>query len=190
MMKLHELPDREPNEEVVLFLRRHWIELVRIFLFSGLLLLVPVACLTALTFGGVEVFANPLSGAIAAVVISVYAFVVLILTMTEFTDYWLDSWIVTTERVIDIEQLGLFNRTISEVHLSQIQDVTSETKGFLATFLTYGNVFVQTAAERERFEFKNIDNPDDVKLRISELTKVCKTHHHHPKADPDVTKEL
>jgi membrane protein YdbS with pleckstrin-like domain len=192
MMQLAHLPDSEPGEEVVLFLRRHWIDLVRIFLFTSLLIVVPIVSLTALTLGGVEVFENPLAGALATVILSTYAVIVLVLTITELTDYWLDSWIVTTERVIDIEQLGLFNRVVSEVHLSQIQDITSETRGFLATFLTYGNVFVQTAAEKERFQFKNIDNPDQVKFKISELTEVCKTHHHHTKtgAKPDFTKEM
>ncbi len=183
MMQLNHLPDSEPGEEVVLFLRRHWIDLVKVFLFTSLLILVPVFALTVLTFGGIQVFENPLGGALAAVILSTYAMIVLILTITELTDYWLDSWIVTTERVIDIEQLGLFNRVLSEVHLSQIQDITSETRGLFGTFLTFGNVFVQTAAEKERFQFKNIDNPDQVKLKISELTQICKIHHHHAKTE-------
>lgn len=178
-MPLHHLPNSQPGEEVVLFLRRHWIDLVKVFLFTSLLILVPVFALAALLFGGVQVFENPLSGGLAAVILSTYAVIVLTLTITEMTDYWLDSWIVTTERVIDIEQLGLFNRTLSEVHLSQIQDITSETKGFLGTFLTFGNVHVQSAAEKKRFEFKNIDNPDKVKITISELANTCKVHHKH-----------
>lgn len=182
MMSLSPLPDQEPGEEVILFLRRHWIELLRIFLFTGLLLAIPAIILVVLNLTGATVFSKPDTGAIGAVLLSGYLLMVLILTITELTDYWLDTWIVTTERVIDIEQLGLFNRVVSEVHLAQIQDVTSETVGVLGTFLTYGNVFVQTAAERERFEFKYIDNPDDVKIKLSDLTKTCKTTHHHPDA--------
>lgn len=181
-MRLHELPDQEPGEEVVLFLRRHWIDLVKIFLFTSALIIVPVIVLGFLTYTGSLIFEDPVWGAVGGVLLSGYLLIVLILTLTELTDYWLDVWIVTTERVIDIEQLGLFNRVVSELHLDQIQDITSETHGFLSTFMTFGDVYVQTAAEKVRFQFKNIDNPDEVKLTISELTKTCKGTHRHARS--------
>ena len=49
----------------------------------------------------------------------------------EFTDYYLDTWIVTTERIISIEQKGLFERTASELDLISVQDATAEVHGFL-----------------------------------------------------------
>jgi membrane protein YdbS with pleckstrin-like domain len=179
MMRLDHLPNSEPSEEVVLFLRRHWIDLLRIFVFSSVLLLVPVVVLTILAFTGSTLLVDPLWGAVGSLVLSSYLFIILIITITEITDYWLDVWIVTNERIINIEQHGLFKRLVSEVKLDQIQDITSETLGFLETFLTYGDVYVQTAANKERFQFKNIDNPDDVKVKISELSKTCQTNHHH-----------
>lgn len=179
MLCLDKLPNSEPQETVKLSLRRHWIDLLRIFVFTSAMLLVPVAIGVALNLGDVEVLRHPVWGPVSILVLVSYLLIVHALTLTEITDYWLDVWIVTNERVINAEQQGLFNRLVSEVHLMQIQDITSETKGFLETFLTYGDVYVQTAAERERFRFKNVDNPDEVKITISRLVAECKTTHNH-----------
>lgn len=178
-MDLKNLPNCLENETVVLFLRRHWIDLLRIFGVSGGLFFLPLLVGGILNFSNPEIFFHPFWGPMFVVILLSYFLIVLVLTLTELTDYWLDVWIVTTERIINTEQHGLFNRVVSEVYLSQIQDITSETKGYLATFLTYGDVFIQTAAERERFQFKNIDNPDDVKIAISGLAKTCKGTHKH-----------
>ncbi|MFZ2681679.1 MAG: PH domain-containing protein [Patescibacteria group bacterium] len=181
MLCLDELPNSLPEEEVQIFLRRHWIELLRIALFIGLMLLVPVVVIGFTNFAGIPIGQHPFWGPVSALMLASYLLIVFTLAITEITDYWLDVWIVTNERVINSEQHGLFNRLASEVQLEQIQDITSETKGFLETFLTYGDVYVQTAGERERFRFKNVDNPDDVKITISDLVRTCKnTHHHNP----------
>jgi hypothetical protein len=177
MMDLATLPNRLPNEKVVLFLRRHWIDVLRIFFISGALFILPVIIGTVIEIGNPDLIIHAFWGPALTATLFAYLLVVLILTLTELTDYWLDVWIVTDERIINTEQHGLFNRVVSEVYLSQIQDVTSETKGYLGTFLTYGDVYVQTAAERERFQFKGIDNPDDVKIAITGLAKACKARH-------------
>lgn len=182
MIHLDHLPNSQPQEVVKIFLRRHWIDLLKIFLFSGVMLLVPVAIFVLSNVVDAHLFAHPFWGPLGALMLFGYLLIIYCITLTEVTDYWLDVWIVTTERIINAEQHGLFNRLVSEVHLEQIQDITSETKGFLETFLTYGDVYVQTAGEKERFRFKNVDNPDDVKITISELVTACKnTHHHDPK---------
>lgn len=179
MMNLDTLPNKLPNETIVLFLRRHWIDLLRIFFFSAILFVMPLATGTLIAFANPDLLTNAFWGPALTAMLFAYLLVVFVLTCTELTDYWLDVWIVTNERIINTEQLGLFNRVVSEVYLYQIQDVTSETKGLIATFLTYGNVYVQTAAERERFQFKHIDNPEDVKIAITGLSKTCKANHHH-----------
>lgn len=178
-MNLKMLPNQEPHEEVVIFLRRHWIDFLKIVLYTGALVAVPFLVLLAMRMMNVDLTASPLLQPLMTVAIAAYALIVFTITITEVTDYWLDTWIVTTERIIDIKQLGLFKRLVSEVHLHQIQDITSETSGLLETFLTYGDVFIQTAGTKERFQFINIDNPNDVKVQISELVKNCKGKHGH-----------
>ena len=91
-------------------------------------------------------------------------------------------WIVTNERIIDIEQRGLFRRTTSELHLAAIQDVTSDVHGILQIGLDYGDVFIQTAGETGRFNFKNIPHPEKIKQRVLQL--VDEDRKRHKVSDP------
>ena len=83
--------------------------------------------------------------------------------------YYLNMQIITNQRIVDITQDSLIHHTISELHLSHIEDVTAEVDGLLGTFLDYGNVYVQTAAETERFVFDRVPNPTAVEKMILDL---------------------
>jgi hypothetical protein len=80
-------------------------------------------------------------------------------------------WVITNERIINIEQEGLFKRTTSELDLASVQDATSEVRGFLQTMFSYGNVFVQTAGEKGRFHFKNIPYPERIQEVVMRLVQ-------------------
>jgi uncharacterized membrane protein YdbT with pleckstrin-like domain len=84
-------------------------------------------------------------------------------------DYYFDVWIVTNQRIVNIEQKGMFSRVVSELELEKIQDVTTDVRGVIPTFLNYGDLMVQTAAERERFRFRKVPDPYAVKDLIMKL---------------------
>ena len=93
-----------------------------------------------------------------------YAFLVWI-------DYYFDVCIITNERIVNIEQKGLFAREVSELKFSNIQDVTSAVDGFFPTILNFGDVYIQTAAEQERFVFRQIPDPYAVKDMVMKLSQ-------------------
>lgn len=171
MFHLDHLPDQRENEHVVLFLRRHWVALFAIVVAFLFLIGIPLL-LGWFFFDMVEVWlSHPVLGPLLVLVASMYILSIWLFAFLEFTDYYLDTWIVTNERIINIEQEGLFHRTASELDLAAVQDTTAEIRGMFQTMLTYGNVFVQTAAEKSRFHFKNIDNPEHVKEIINKLVE-------------------
>jgi len=88
------------------------------------------------------------------------------------TMYTLDVWIVTDKRIIDSTQHGFFNRIVSELHISRIQDVSVDVHGVIETFLKFGNLQIQTAGTEEKFKFMQIPNPGKVKDEIAKLTSV------------------
>lgn len=55
-----------------------------------------------------------------------------------------NMFIITTHRIIDIDQKTLFHRDVSEVTHDKIEDVTGSRSGLFPTMLKYGNVHVQT----------------------------------------------
>lgn len=98
-----------------------------------------------------------------------WAMFIWILFFILWIDYYFDVWIVTNKRIVNINQKGLFVRNVSELELENIQDITTEVKGVIPTFLNYGDVFIQTAAEKERFVFQNVPDPYKVKDLIMNL---------------------
>ena len=95
----------------------------------------------------------------------------------QFIDYYLDVSVITNTRIVDVEQTGLFGRTISELDLYKVQDVTSEVKGFWRSLFQYGFVYVQTAGETQRFVFENIPNAHAVRKQILELVDANRRLH-------------
>lgn len=177
MLDPKHLPNQRPDERVELFVRRHWFAVVRILIVFLLLLLVPAIALAVFWNVVATWLAHPFVGPIVALLASVYLLSAWLLVFVEYTDYYLDTWIVTNERIFNIEHHGLFHRVASELHLSQVEDVTAETNGVLHTLFGYGDVYVQTAAERVRFYFKDIDDPEIVKQKILLLAHEDRKRH-------------
>lgn len=115
---------------------------------------------------------------------TIYALSVWLFFYTAFVNYFLDMWIVTNDRIIDIRQQGLFSRIIAELDLFRVQDVTSECHGVFATMFDYGNVFIQTAGEKERFVFYNIPRPHKIREAIISLADEDRKFH-----NADIKKE-
>jgi len=163
-------PDRRPNEEVVMLLRRHWHSILRSFLLLVAEFFLPL--ITIFAFFSYTDFVFEKESPIGIMIIlggSAYYLFIWLFFFSHWIDYYLDVWVVTNQRILNIEQEGLFSRTISELNIEMIQDVTSEMKGKLATILNFGNVYIQTAGEQRRFIFENIPEPRQVASKIIAL---------------------
>ena len=90
-----------------------------------------------------------------------------------FHDYYLSVQIVTSRRIIDITQNGLFTREMNELSYNTIEDVNYKRSGLLATVFNFGDVILQTAAGSNKntsgFIFKNIPYPAKVHSLIANL---------------------
>ncbi len=85
-----------------------------------------------------------------------------------WTDYHLDTLIITNNRLISIEQRGLFSREVSSFRLDRVQDVTVEIAGIIPTLLNFGEVHVQTAGEAREFRATYVPQPERVREAISD----------------------
>jgi len=100
-----------------------------------------------------------------------------VLFFTNFIDFFLDVWIVTNERLLDIQQKGLFHRIINEARLYRVQNVRIEIKGMLQSIFHFGNVVIETAGETGQLVFRNIPHPDVVARRVMELAQADREYH-------------
>ena len=156
----------EKNEEVLLVLHRHWFVIAR-----------DLSALTLVLLGGTLFFLLrdslfPFVDATLVVPLSRFLLALLVLIVLAgyialWINYYLDVWVVTTRRIIDIEQRGLFNRETSEFLVHNVQDITVDVPGIIATLLHFGNMTIQTAGERS-FLVRDVPRFDEAKKIILE----------------------
>ena len=174
-------PSQNTNEKILIVLRRHWFIFLKFLVVYFLIGLIPVGLYFVNKSFGVSMFSCEVGRAIKVLIISAFYLFWWLLAFRQFMDYWLDVWIVTDQRVVNVNQKGLFFRTISELKLFRIQDVTADVRGLLPTFLHYGNVHIQTAGSQKRFIFEEIPHPYKITRKIMKLVEWRK--HHLSRAD-------
>ena len=168
-MSLENLFKSQPGEKIVVALRRHPITFIRPVLLFILAAVVPVVA-AWLYFNGNFVIENPLLQTLAVLLVGAYYIAIWLLLFSQFVSFYLDIDIVTDKRIVEAVQDSLFSRSVSELDLSRVQDVTSEVHGFFATMFNYGKVTVQTAGEHEHFLFHDVHRPHEVREKILELS--------------------
>ncbi|MBP9695193.1 MAG: PH domain-containing protein [Candidatus Magasanikbacteria bacterium] len=94
-----------------------------------------------------------------------------------FTTFYLDVSVITNDRIVDIEQLGLFANSTGELDLFRIQDVTSEVKGIFATLFDYGTVFITTASNNSNIILHNIHHPNNIRNALIRLAEEDRKYH-------------
>ncbi len=162
MIQLH------PGEQIVKIVRRHWYVLA-----VGCLTLVAMAILP----GFILVAVDLLSSQVQTYIIShweIFAFIygcwlliLWVLSAVVWTNFYLDVLVITTDRVVDIQQVSLFARNIAEFQMANLQDMRVDVVGILPTILHFGNLQLQTAGSTREFVIEDIPHPLEVKNIIA-----------------------
>ncbi len=79
-----------------------------------------------------------------------------------------NAFVVTTHRVVDVDQRGFFSRTVSEAAFDKIQDVSYAIKGVLGTLLKFGTIELQTAGNATNLELQDVHDPKELHHLITE----------------------
>lgn len=161
-------PGQQPTEKVHLVFRTHWIVLaMKLVLWFTMLVLY-----FAFDYASITVVPQYLDPSLLPVIELVKIAYLMFMALGLFlivTLWYLNVHIITNERVVDVEQKSILAHTISELHLEQMQDVTAEVHGLLENVFDYGDVYVQTAGETQRFMFHKIPNPTKVTKLLIDL---------------------
>lgn len=167
-------PGQHESEEVVLIARKHIIALLPYFLHICLMCLLPILFYIFIVPAVLPAFLEePYYQLFLLLSIIYYGFIWIIIFMI-WMDYYLDIWIVTNERILDIEQIGFFSRVVSELDLKRIQDITSSVHGVIPTMFGFGNIHIQTAAEERMFDLKLVPHPVMTRRKIIKLYKAAR----------------
>lgn len=164
----HLFPGQQNDEVIELVVREHWFFLVVRLLVVVLLFILLVAAQAY----GPSIVPSLFTGTAAKVVSlfgQIYLMILVFGVFLIWVFYYLNMQIITNLRIVDVDQHSLFSRSISELHIDKIEDVTSDSHGPFAVIFGYGNVYVQTAGTVDRFEFDRVPVPERIVKIILDL---------------------
>jgi len=155
---------KKDAEEVLVFTRRHWFILLSPVVGGIIASLFPLILIVV----GAKILVTYNLAGVFTLVWTLYLMLIWFSVFYKLTMHSLDTWITTNERIIDISQLGLFRRKVSELHLESIQDISVNTNGAIQSYLDFGNIEIQTGATMQRFLFEQVPHPLMIKDTIME----------------------
>jgi hypothetical protein len=150
---------QDPNEDVVLVLKKHPVILVKTTIVLAIGLVLVITCF--------DIFGASLYSSLAAIIYIILG-----------GYYGLRNWhlrnnstyIVTSNRVISVNQEGLFHRVVSQAPINIIKNVSYETNGPTQTLLKFGTVNILTSGtDKPDVTFADVPHPYEVQQRITLL---------------------
>lgn len=176
-MKINKFIRQKSYEHIVYILRRHPLTfLPTVFLFL-VLWIIPVVLFLMGQNLYPDFFAESQIHPLIVLGGSTYYLSTFLFFYAQFIDYYLDIWIVTNDRIVDVEQHGLFHKTTTELDLFRIQDITTQVQGIYETFFKYGDVTITTASTTSSIVFRKIPHPDKVREDLIQLADEDRKYH-------------
>ncbi|MDZ7587595.1 MAG: hypothetical protein U0946_07625, partial [Patescibacteria group bacterium] len=160
--KLVRFENQEQRERIILLLRQHWVTQIHWIAGAPLSLLIP------LIFNWVPIldFLPPNYQFMA--LIGWYLLVIAYI-YEQFISWYYQVFIITDERIIDINFSNLTYKELSEAKIDNIEDVTYRQGGVLRAAFNFGDVVMQTAGAERQFMIESVPEPNRVVKIINEL---------------------
>ncbi len=150
------------NEQIILMLRQHPITQVKWFFVIAVLLLLPFLFGTSRIFNFLPV-SYRFAGVLGWYLLSAG------FAIETFLKWFFRVFIITDERIIDVDFISMMNKDVSTTKIDKIEDVTSLTSGFLSSMFDYGTIIIQTAATKQELMFESVPHPSKVTALLNDL---------------------
>ncbi len=159
MFRVVDVMQLKPEESVRAILRRHGSTLWPHLFLAGLFLVLPFFFLFYLMSRGI--------GGMIAFSISLVVGLSLALRALHLWDA--DVLVVTSHRVIDVDQRGIWHRVVSEAPMHMVEDVRWERRGLGEHLLHLGTVLIRTGGAVSVIAAKKLVRPEQVQTLIYDL---------------------
>jgi len=170
----------EPGEEIIKVVRRHYLVMIPVILMILVLAMLPLTIYAILIADflpldpSIKNFVEDFFVRWKSFGYSVWLLLLWIFFFIEWTDYYLDLWVITNRRIVDVEQKGFFHREVTSFSFGQIQDITVETHGLVETLLKFGTLHIQTAGHNREIVIRDAHHPEKARSLILELQQKSK----------------
>lgn len=159
--KIH-FETREDEEKIVLFLRKHFITNIP-WIFTGIIMLLTPAVVSSLTI------LDQVPPNFRFIFYMIWYLITMAYILESFITWFFNVYIITDERIVDIDFYNLIYKEVSDANLDKIEDVSYKMGGVIRTLFNYGDVLIQTAAEVTNFDFMAVPYPDKVAKVLQDL---------------------
>lgn len=132
---------------------------------------IPISLLLVVLFALPFFFLFPLfqAGLLGMIIFFVLFFFAIVCISHVYLTWSRTMLIVTDQRVIDIEQKGLFDRVVTEASFDQIAEVSYRMKGILPTLFRFGTIFCGLNGNAADIEFRRVRSPERIQDLINDL---------------------
>jgi len=154
--------NQDASENIILVLRSHPFTLIKPIFITIIMLLVPVLLRSVGMFDFLPSNYQAASLILWFMIIFGFAFEV-------FLVWFFSVYIITDERIIDVDFVSLIHKDISSAKIDKIEDVTTVTGGALQSMFDFGSIKIQTAGAKTEIVFENIPHPSRVTKLLNEL---------------------
>lgn len=159
--KMH-FDSQSAEEHILLLLRRHPITQIPWIVVAVLFSILPI------TFSSFPILNSLPGNYLFAATIGWY----MLLTgfiLESFLSWFFNVYIITDERIIDVDFMSLIYKNVSTAKLDNIEDISARSGGALQSIFHFGSVFIQTAGEKREFDFEDVPQPEKVTKLLNEL---------------------
>lgn len=173
--------DNRDDERFIIIVHRHWWVLFRKVVGVTILFITPLVVVPVVG-ASLPASANAAEmGALFGFLGSAWLLVCWHLLFARWTDYYLDFWIITNWRIIDVHLHGLYKIEVSTlIDLDHIQDITIRSIGIIPNLLNFGDLELQTAGAKTEFLIREAPNPQRIERLVrmgqEELSKIKSAH--------------
>lgn len=160
--------DQEDNETIELLLRRHGITNVPWLVVAAIGLILPIVILSlSVVVNFLRSVQVPYEVLLSLLIL--WYLLILAYVIGKFLHWYFNLYIVTNLHLVDINFHNLLSRDKVEVRLDDVQSVKPKVSGIFGSLFNFGDLNIETAAERQHLEFTAVPKPDMVTERIQDL---------------------
>ncbi|MBI2033023.1 MAG: hypothetical protein HYT10_00965 [Candidatus Levybacteria bacterium] len=167
---------QDADEEILLFLRPHFITNLPWIAAGTFFILVPlVIAMYAQLFTQAAPIFSFIPSSYITIFIAFYYLVVLSYIFVSFITWFYNISLVTNKRIVDIDYSDVIYHNVAETKLNLVEDTDYTQTGFIRSLFNYGDVFVQTAGEKMHFDFLAVPQPARAVKIVGDLIGKRKT---------------
>lgn len=89
--------------------------------------------------------------------------------------WYFSLYVVTTERLRQITQKGLFSKSVVDLQLDKIESISYSIPGLLASISGYGTILIQTLVGD--LVISNVSKPEKVYNKLQNAVKLAESEH-------------